>query len=90
MQGQKEGEGAMFSIINLESWLAEEAAIVQKPPGDREVYLHEWLQKLDEYLNSSQVTKVSSNCYDFGNLVCSGVHHHHHLRPILIINQIEF
>ena len=48
----------MFSIINLESWLAEEAAIVQKAPGDREVYMHEWLQKLDEYLNSSQVTKV--------------------------------
>ena len=51
----------MFAIINLESWLAEEAAIVQKVPGDREVYMHEWLQKLDEYLNSSQVTKVRFN-----------------------------
>ena len=48
----------MFSIINLESWLAEEAAIVQKSTGDREIFLHEWLQKLDEYLISAQVTRV--------------------------------
>ena len=49
----------MFAIINLEAWLAEEAAIVQKSSSDQEIYLHEWLQKLDEYLNSPQVTRVS-------------------------------
>ena len=48
----------MFAIINLESWLAEEAAIVQKSASDQDVYLHEWLQKLEEYLGSSQATRV--------------------------------
>ena len=46
-------------IINLESWLAEEAAIVQKSHSDQDAYLFEWLQRLEEYLKSPLVTRVS-------------------------------
>ncbi len=53
----------MAAISNLESWLAEEAAIVQKSDSDQDVYLFEWLQRLEEYLKSPLVTRVSLNCY---------------------------
>ena len=65
VRGRKQ-KGAMFAIINLESWLAEEAAIVQKSASDQDVYLHEWLQKLEEYLGSSQATRVRK----VGHKVC--------------------
>eukprot|EP00794_Sanderia_malayensis_P020258 gene20258-22242_t len=47
----------MSTISILELWLAEEAAIVQKTGSDQGVFLFEWLQRLEEYLKSSQVTR---------------------------------
>lgn len=41
---------------NLETWLAEENSIIQKSDNEKQVYLHEWLSRLNEYLNDGKVS----------------------------------
>lgn len=47
-------------MANLETWLAEENSIIQKPDNEKQVYLHEWLERLDEHLRSGNASNVSS------------------------------
>ncbi|XP_002158974.1 HEAT repeat-containing protein 5B isoform X1 [Hydra vulgaris] len=37
---------------NLETWLAEENSIIQKEDSEKQVYLYDWLYRLNEYLLS--------------------------------------
>lgn len=46
---------------NLETWVAEENSIIQKPDNEKQVYLYEWLDRLNEHLNSGTATNVSIN-----------------------------
>ena len=46
-------------MANLETWLAEENSIIQKADNEKQAYLHEWLERLDEHLRSGNATNVS-------------------------------
>ena len=46
-------------MANLETWLAEENSIIQKPDNEKQAYLYEWLERLDEQLNRGNISNVS-------------------------------
>lgn len=45
-------------MANLETWLAEENSIIQKPDNEKQAYLYEWLERLIEHLNNGKATNV--------------------------------
>ena len=46
-------------MANLETWLAEENSIIQKPDNEKQAYLYEWLERLHEQLNRGTISTVS-------------------------------